>query len=1517
MTRTLSLLLAAAALTQTARGDDAFVRGDANADGLVNIADPSFLLNFLFLGGPDPTCADTLDANDDGNGNIADASFTLNFLFLGGPETPAPYPDCGVDPTPDNLDCASYPRCAPPAPASIVRESPTHGEEHVSLTRGVEIEFSREVEAMPEGAVTVRFGGVDLPADLRLSANRRIARLFCSEPLPSSARVRVTVDGGRIVDLAEGLAVDADGDGEPGGVRRIDFDTASVIGILNTSVFGDVFASEKGPRGEEVALEGVVLTVVGTDITATTGPDGRYELVGVPVPEFFVEIDGSGVKSTPPGGYYPILGKRFHSTAGYSRPQFRIYLPLIPNATLVDVQPDQPARVGLPAEGRERLAELVPGVDPAVFDRLVLEVPPGSLQGRDGTPGTKVGIFPVDSSRLPTPLPGGLTHRFDITVQADAELFDVPAPITFPNLDGLKPGEKTLLMSFDHAKGDWVVAGTMTATEDLDGDGLGDAVRTDPGVGVRAPGWHQVQFGCRVKIGPPAPCRGNECCGQPGGFRTNCPDNPCIKNADGCIVEYLDRVKQCFSDNGNQMPCISSGNDGCSHGKGGTRPSCHYTNQAVDIQMRDNNGIQHDKMRVQAIAKCLAGNQPLVYEAPNKWYKASNIEYKDCKITLLVELVGPDYAPLKKTGPHYHLEIEGCVGLKKKDRIPCECSTPNLLVIAAGGELGEDDERSRIVSPFDFLLEFGSDSYLRGTARHSSGDEFVLPPLNPGLVVLFSRATNTLWATEFITPLAGGVTTATNQTSQEKDVLAALYQDLVLPSQRNPVFADESEDRDVDGLRALTERILGTNDEDIDTDHDGSPDGAELRAGTDPLDGLPAAIGVLASIDTPGVAQDICAADNLVAVADGPAGVSLLDTTQLFSPRVIARVDTPGTARAVACAGDFIVVADGPAGVCVVDAADPPAASVLYTLDFRSAARCVAMTGLAAHVGLESGQDGRVVGIDVPSGTVLYDTPVAGRVDDVGAERDALFVLAGSTLQAFSLAGASPAPLDTVAVSACGADGLVGRKRLFVGGGLAYVTCAAGFDVVDVSDPANISVAGRVCQRFGRRFKHVVPAGSGPLVVADLGDNNRQELWIYDPATPADTCTFITQINTPGDALAIGIHNGLAYVADGAAGVQVVNYLAFDIGDTPPFVELALGFEAAGVEEGKRVWMQALVEDDVQVRNVEFYLNGERVAVDGGFPFEHRFTTPRIADGATFTVRAVAFDTGGNSSATEDIVVTLSPDQTPPRVLRTFPEPFGGRVRGAGARFSEPLDATSIGADAIVLWEAGPDGAHGTADDRRVEGGELSWRAEIDALFLSFPEALPRGRYRAVLSGSLEDLAGLALGQDREWRFRVYNLAPPSFDPAGGAAIGLGKTFVTAGAATATVGCFVRHSEPLDAFAFVVDRGALALAGSERGDDLAPLSPEFFHVEDLGGGRTVIAASLELATPFVFPTIPGSEPEEVARLTFALPAGAARYPLRVLRDAVGDPRVYPELTVRGRAVTPAEIVDGEIVVAQE
>ena len=86
-----------------------FVRGDANADGQINITDGVFILDFLF-GGATVPCREAANAGGGDDLNISDGIFLLQFLFSSGSPPPAPYPDCGS--TGGDVDCASFDPCA-------------------------------------------------------------------------------------------------------------------------------------------------------------------------------------------------------------------------------------------------------------------------------------------------------------------------------------------------------------------------------------------------------------------------------------------------------------------------------------------------------------------------------------------------------------------------------------------------------------------------------------------------------------------------------------------------------------------------------------------------------------------------------------------------------------------------------------------------------------------------------------------------------------------------------------------------------------------------------------------------------------------------------------------------------------------------------------------------------------------------------------------------------------------------------------------------------------------------------------------------------------------------------------------------------------------------------------------------------------------------------------------------------------------------------------------------------------
>ena len=83
----------------------AFIRGDANQDLQIDIADAIAVLTYLFAGARPLPCFAAADANNDDQIDIADAITILTHLFVGGAPLPPPN-ECGLDPDGGVLGCA-------------------------------------------------------------------------------------------------------------------------------------------------------------------------------------------------------------------------------------------------------------------------------------------------------------------------------------------------------------------------------------------------------------------------------------------------------------------------------------------------------------------------------------------------------------------------------------------------------------------------------------------------------------------------------------------------------------------------------------------------------------------------------------------------------------------------------------------------------------------------------------------------------------------------------------------------------------------------------------------------------------------------------------------------------------------------------------------------------------------------------------------------------------------------------------------------------------------------------------------------------------------------------------------------------------------------------------------------------------------------------------------------------------------------------------------------------------------
>lgn len=572
-----------------------------------------------------------------------------------------------------------------------------------------------------------------------------------------------------------------------------------------------------------------------------------------------------------------------------------------------------------------------------------------------------------------------------------------------------------------------------------------------------------------------------------------------------------------------------------------------------------------------------------------------------------------------------------------------------------------------------------------------------------------------------------------------------------------------SPDSDGDGLHDLAEFILGTNPNNPDTDGDRIPDGVEVQNGTDPLDGLPASIGIIAATDTPGTAVDVCAINDLAVVANREAGVSVLNVAGQ-NPIRIAEVDTPGTALRVACFGNLIAVADGPAGLAIIDITDPPAARILHQVNLGSAVQAVTAAGGLAYAGLANGE---LVTVDLASGFVLSRRSLGASVEDLAFSGDYMLAVTSGALLVLN-----PYELD---LPTLGSTGTSGALRLVAGNGIAYVTIGDGYSVFSITTNGVPSFVRQ--NRPGQNsWRHIVVNGSGHGIAATRARfTDPYEIELLVLPAPDQPPQIITQTDTPGDANSISIYNGRAYAADGASGLQVINYLAYDSGTNPPTIALSTSFALNTptnglTEEGKLARVTASVSDDVQVRNVEFYLDGARVLTDGNFPFDHRFVTPRMTASKTnFTLRAKATDTGGNFRWSDELLVTLSHDQSAPYVIGAVPTnssfvSITNPPSAVFAYFNEPMDLSTINSSTYQLVWAGPDTRLGTVDDRLMTNATVTHRENLNAGVIELSAPLGLGVYQATISSNVTDAAGNPLAGNYSWIFAILAGGPDDDD---------------------------------------------------------------------------------------------------------------------------------------------------------
>ncbi|MEM7534483.1 MAG: hypothetical protein AAF639_20035, partial [Chloroflexota bacterium] len=700
--------------------------------------------------------------------------------------------------------------------AALVQTSPSDGEDDVAVTRETVLEFNVPIDpdSVTTEAVYAQFGGEVLAARQHVSADGLRLTLFYDDYLPASSRIRLTINGDQLQDTF-GNAIDVDGDDVAGGTLLVDFDTLSLSTIDGTEVWGYVYDSyNTNPDGSNIPIAGVTIRVDGLpDANAVTDANGRFKLVNVPAPEFFVHIDGSTATNALPNTQYATVGKPFESVAGQSiqltmdGEPFDIFLPTVDAGDLVTLSDTEDTPVGFGDAGLAEVKEIFATEDigEEVWARTVITVPANSAMDEEGNVTDQVTIIPVSSERLPGPLPPGLNHQLDIAVMAPgATNFDEPVPACFPNLPDSDtgeypvPGDKRTLLSFNHDTGKWEPNGSMTVSED------GKMVCTDSGVGIQAPGWH----GSGPLPVEPSPRRTPDRCK---------PSSSCI---DELMPGYLAQARLCSLIPVHKRIANWFAKKTCQAG----------VDEAYD---RDRN-------------KCLCKNRTarLPHNEQEMFEEIIQIHLQVSQLMY----------PYSITGLAIPLAIEDEIDalILEADRVAGGDTEQFLYNYRLSIEPLIDDLRQTDdnAPPYPIryaahIVQGNESSYLRGYTEPYGAYRLFIPNNGTLISVAFHDSQTNSYGISY--PYL-----STNQPyALPRFILMSLDADTT------------SWDYDNDRLPDIVEVIYGTDPLLPDTDVDGILDGIEVEQGTDPLDSFVADTGVIASIEMLRAATSICVASNI------------------------------------------------------------------------------------------------------------------------------------------------------------------------------------------------------------------------------------------------------------------------------------------------------------------------------------------------------------------------------------------------------------------------------------------------------------------------------------------------------------------------------------------------------------------------------------------------------------------------------------------------------------------------------
>lgn len=378
----------------------------------------------------------------------------------------------------------------------IAEVTPGDGEQHVSLNRPVKVRFDNPINpaTVDSDSFYVMAGGEKVAGSVEVEGDLKTVAFYPDANWPVSNLMQIYVDGDKIQDAA-GLAVDADGDGQLGGLGVFSFSTVGEAEVSSTGVWGYLYDAELSTPGHPVPIVGASVKPQRDYQGATfTDENGYFYLENTPADPFYLEIGFQYVNSPNQTGFHyeapviavqPVPGEMIRLSNANGAPQ-DLFLPRIYDDQASPLNQGSPTDVQFNSSELDLLGQITPEVPRASWQQFQVEVPANSLFYPDSTPAIQTQLVAMDPSQLPFALPEGTDPRMVFCLSAgDVRELGQRAQLTYPNIDGLAPGTERPVWSYDEGTGQWKIDGRLVVSAD------GTVLQSDA-QGVSALGWKFV-----------------------------------------------------------------------------------------------------------------------------------------------------------------------------------------------------------------------------------------------------------------------------------------------------------------------------------------------------------------------------------------------------------------------------------------------------------------------------------------------------------------------------------------------------------------------------------------------------------------------------------------------------------------------------------------------------------------------------------------------------------------------------------------------------------------------------------------------------------------------------------------------------------------------------------------------------------------------------------------------------------------------------------------------------------------